>query len=280
MYIGKRLERDMVERWRPHYLQYKLLKKHIKEMQEHLQNQSNPMPAADPTAASASEEGANGLLASQQISYHEFSFPGPKAHRYNVLNAFKPILDKEVDKINVFTTSKVAELQNRILQILRVSQPLKSGAPVDPRDVESSMAYLESQRQEAGVIGQELIDLDKFIRQNCIAIQKIIKKFDKRLQFDVAPWLNAQLMENEPFLKVNLDALLMALSDAFEKLLILEHELKLAAGLAGEQQETKKGISAQTFERKTTKYWVRSENIMAIKVAILKVRLQMSTIML
>ena len=130
--------------------------------------------------------------------------------------------------------------------------------------------FLEQLRAEANTIAQELVDIDKFIRQNCIAIQKIIKKFDKRLSFDVAPWLNAQLMENEPFLKVNLDALLLALSDAFEKLASLTHDLKTAQGVA-KKDETKKGISAQTFERKTTKYWVKSENIMAIKVAILQV---------
>jgi SPX domain protein involved in polyphosphate accumulation len=261
MHFGKRLEKDLVERWKSHYLQYKLLKKQIKELEQSAGNKDAPV----------NDDAANGLLASQQISYQEFSFPGPRAHRFGQLSAFKPFLDKEVQKINDFSMSKVKELQNRLLQLLRTPAPWK-----DQKDKPSNtdlvewQQFLDEELKETDTIAQELVDLDKFIRQNCIAVQKIIKKFDKRLNFDVAPWLNAQLMENEPFLKLNLDAILMALSDSFEKLSHFKNELNAHLSTDA-KDETKKGISAQTFERKTTKYWVRSENLMRIKVAILKV---------
>ena len=271
MCVGKRLETDMVERWRPHYLQYKLLKKHIKDLEDSKEGPVNGNDAAS-TVTGATADEANGLLVNQQISYHEFSFPGPKAHRYSVLSAFKSVLDKEVEKINGFVTSKVSELQNRLLQLLR-TQPWKSGTTatkLSQAEMQAGSLLLDQQSQEVNTIAEELVDLDKFIRQNCIAIQKIIKKFDKRLQFDVAPWLNAQLMENEPFLKVNLDALLIALSDVFVKLNGFQKDFLVMTGKSAGGDDHKKGISAQTFERKTTKYWVRSENLMAIKVAILK----------
>lgn len=131
----------------------------------------------------------------------------------------------------------------------------------------ATLEFLETQQADCRKISEELISLDKFIRQNCIAIQKIVKKFDKRLQFGVAPWFHAQLMENEAFLKVNLDALLIALSDTYEQLDKIRCQV---ADSAKDSQNKKEGISAQTFERNTTKYWVRAENLMAIKVAIIQ----------
>lgn len=258
MHFGKRLEKDLVEKWKPHYIQYKLLKKQIKELEEH------------GAEISPSDDSANGLLASRQINYQEFQFPGPKAHRFAQLSTFKPLLDKEVEKVNDFTTSKVKELQNRLLQLLRASSPWK-GEEGKLSEVPQWQQFLDEQVEESDAIAQELVDLDKYIRQNAIAVQKIIKKFDKRLNFDVAPWLNAQLMENEPFLKMNLDALLLALSDVYEKIGSLKAELKALTN-PEVQGEQKKGISAQSFERKTTKYWVRPENLMKTKVSILKVR--------
>lgn len=96
----------------------------------------------------------------------------------------------------------------------------------------------------------------------------------------MAPWLNA-MMETEPFLKINLDAILIALSDAYEYLTdmnvlqgltcsYLQGEWKAIQGWVVEKGN-KKGISAQSFERKTTKYWVRTEDLMTVKMAIVKV---------
>lgn len=95
MHFGKILEEDIIEKWRAHYLQYKLLKKHIKDMES--------LPSEE-----TGDKSANGLLVNQQITYHEFSFPGPMSHRYSHLSSFKSVLDKEVEKVNNFTLSKVS----------------------------------------------------------------------------------------------------------------------------------------------------------------------------
>ena len=288
MKFGRRLEQDMVQDFKPHYLQYKLLKKEIKALEEQVQQ---PAGATDPTA----DESANGLLINQQITYQEFAFPGPKAHRYAILASFKPMLDAEVEKVNAFVISKVKELENRVLQLLRTSQPWKdafgpgssssSQAEASDRrlsgsDIHEGQLFLEQLREEAKQIAEDLVNLDKFIRQNIIAVQKIIKKFDKRLNFDVAPWLNAQLMESTPFLKVNLDSVLIALSDAYERISGFENEFKLLTAPPKKldpEEDAKKGISAQSFERKTTKYWVRAENLMAVKIAIIQVLIYSTT---
>lgn len=100
MHFGKRLDEDIIEKWRAHYLQYKLLKKHIKDME------NLPKTEASQTTDNI-DKSANGLLVNQQLTYMEFSFPGPKSHRFVHLSSFKPLLDKEVAKVNDFTVSKV-----------------------------------------------------------------------------------------------------------------------------------------------------------------------------
>lgn len=280
MKFGRRLEQDLVPDFKSHYLQYKLLKKKIKQLEEESSGSN--------MAHSNIDESANGLLANQQITYQEFAFPGPKAHRYTILSTFKPLLDQEVEKIDTFVLSKVRELENQVLQILRTQAPWKDKMARgifgrrDQNIIREGASFLTQLEEDASAIGDTLIKLDKFIRQNLIAIQKIIKKFDKRLKFDVAPWLNAQLLDNVGFLKVNLDSIVIALSDAYEVMAGFKNEyetLKKSIERAKnsnindesfDESEGKKDISAQSFERKTTKYWVRSENLMAIQIAILK----------
>jgi SPX domain protein involved in polyphosphate accumulation len=275
MHFGKRLENDLVERWRPHYLQYKLLKKYIKEMEERA-NATTANTADAAVEGKQDASAANGLVVNRQISYQEFSFPGPKSHRYAVLNAFKPLLDRQIETVNAFVTSKVQEVQNRILQLLRTPVATKpssaeSSASPSSAEVRGDRAHdaIQQLAAEADVIAQDLADLDKFIRQNCIAVQKIVKKFDKHLKFNVSPWLNSQLLE-EPFVLINMDALLIALSDAYERITALKSEHNMLNGGIS-PNAAPKGISAQSFERKTTKYWVRAEHLMSVKIAILKV---------
>lgn len=96
------------------------------------------------------------------------------------MNEFKPAFDAELNKVNTFVVSRAQELQNRIMMVLRSNAPWKGkdfGDLItdDPntniqftnQEILETVQFLNSTKQELDTISQEIIDLDKFIRQNC-----------------------------------------------------------------------------------------------------------------
>jgi SPX domain protein involved in polyphosphate accumulation/uncharacterized membrane protein YidH (DUF202 family) len=106
--------------------------------------------------------------------------------------------------------------------------------------------------------------LATFTRINYTSFVKILKKHDKRTDFMLKPTFMLRL-NSKPLYLENLDSLIYRLSKLYDK---------IRQKMSGEEIRTVKTdsipSSAQVFVRKTSKYWVHSENVTDVKCIVLK----------
>lgn len=122
---------------------------------------------------------------------------------------------------------------------------------------------LQAIEEEIGRITQELSLLATFTRLNYTSFAKILKKHDKRTDFMLRPTFMLRL-NSKPLYLENLDSLIYRLSKLYDK---IRHRL---SGSAEEPAGMQQLSSAQTFVRKTSKYWVHGENVTPVKCLVLK----------
>lgn len=79
--------------------------------------------------------------------------------------------------------------------------------------------------------------------------------------FSLKPTFNKQFLETHPFYRMNYDHLIVKLSKLFDLVRTRGHPIEGDASAGGNQN---------AFVRSTTKYWVHDENIVPLKLAIMK----------
>lgn len=149
-------------------------------------------------------------------------------------------------KLNQFVASKYESIKNAIINIVMKLQ----------EDKEKNIETIEKTVTQ---ISEDLIIFDEYIRMNEMALMKIIKKYDKSLHRTVKPWI-LQKLEQEFFRKINLNVFIVPLSEVYECI-----ELKKKG-----TKETSEWKPPTSFERSTTKYWVKYEDLMRLKIEIIK----------
>lgn len=132
----------------------------------------------------------------------------------------------------------------------------------------SNPAELGTIEEEIGRITNELSQLAKFTRLNYTSCVKILKKHDKRTDFMLKPTFMLRL-SSKPLVLENVDMLIYRLSKLYDKI------RQKQSGEVGEDRVDTSGGAvtagpSQVFVRKTSKYWVHSENVTAVKCKILK----------
>jgi len=137
------------------------------------------------------------------------------------------------------------------------------------RRIHMSKESPDSLESETDVLGQEFILLHKFINQNSMGFSKIAKKHDKKTGLASRPWLEARLSYGESFILVKFDILIVGISDVYSRIRKLRETIKKQReGTVGQDEDM--WVPPQSFERKTTKYWVEPENLLAVKIMIVK----------
>ncbi|KAJ1754487.1 hypothetical protein LPJ58_004662, partial [Coemansia sp. RSA 1591] len=116
------------------------------------------------------------------------------------------------------------------------------------------------EREIDAVIG-EVYELAKFTRLNFTAFMKIVKKHDKNAPFVLKPMFAEQL-NSRPFFKENFDELLLELSRLYN--------IVRNGGVDVDGSKDPQSGNGQNFVRQTTKYWVHPDNVMELKLYILK----------
>lgn len=79
--------------------------------------------------------------------------------------------------------------------------------------------------------------------------------------FALKPTFNKDFLESHPFYRMNYDHLIVKLSKLFDLVRTRGHPIEGDASAGGSQN---------AFVRSTTKYWVHDENIVPLKLAIMK----------
>ncbi|KAL0571002.1 vacuolar transporter chaperone [Marasmius crinis-equi] len=267
MKFGRKISTDLYNEWRPFYLDYNLLKRELK----------------DRTVA--------------------------RAWTLEDEREFTLKLEKELDKIHDFQKAKTSELARRIAEAERDVKKLvanedssSSSSPISPHQrsrtgpSEHQPIDPESQQREAyepdggsddddddeddddqsfnaleerfhdlevevATLVADVHDLALYTKLNITGFLKILKKHDKQTNFPLKTSFVQNYLEKRPFYKYNWDALIVKLSKLYDLVRTRGHPVKGDASAGGNQS---------AFVRQTTKYWVHPDNLVPLKLAILR----------
>ncbi|SPO00796.1 probable VTC4 - Protein controls Sec18p/NSF-dependent priming of SNAREs and HOPS [Cephalotrichum gorgonifer] len=170
-------------------------------------------------------------------------------------------LEEELDK--VFTKQKVKSLEiTRRIQVserdvLDVVSRLNDRGTGNHGPGEEEFIALE---QVLSDIITDVHDLAKFVQVNYTGFYKIVKKHDKMTGWYIRPLFDTRL-KAKPFYKGDYDASVVKLSKLYDLVRTRGNPAKGDSAAGGSQGN---------FVRSTTKYWVHPDNVMAVKLIILK----------
>ncbi|PVU96121.1 hypothetical protein BB561_001394 [Smittium simulii] len=166
-------------------------------------------------------------------------------------------LESEIEKMQEFQ-------QNKIIHVKRTIESCHNQINLIKKNRGSENAKLEQLQvieDEINVIILEVNELAKFTRLNFTALVKIVKKHDKNVSFMLKP-IFTQRMNNMPFFLESFDVLLLKLSKLYKIVRDGGEDLS-----EGKDPQSGNGIS---FVRQTTKYWVHPDNVIELKLYILR----------
>ncbi|WFD35260.1 vacuolar transporter chaperone [Malassezia cuniculi] len=131
---------------------------------------------------------------------------------------------------------------------------------LDSEEDEFEEQFFELEEQLAVVIA-DVHDLALFTKLNYTGFLKIVKKHDKQTGRLLRKEFVQHYLSTRPFYKENYDALIVKLSRLFDIVHTRGHPV---------QGDSSAGGSQSAFVRQTTKYWVHPDNIVPLKLYILK----------
>eukprot|EP01114_Cavostelium_apophysatum_P015378 TRINITY_DN4169_c0_g1_i1.p1 TRINITY_DN4169_c0_g1~~TRINITY_DN4169_c0_g1_i1.p1 ORF type:complete len:790 (-),score=213.02 TRINITY_DN4169_c0_g1_i1:26-2395(-) len=164
---------------------------------------------------------------------------------------FVQTLESEINRVSRLHTAKMNELKDLLADVFR---RINGGF-----DLDSLYTDLEG-------ISKELVNLDKFTRQSKLLMYKILKKYDRRnpTGFRVSYWMMTRLEQYE-FWHARFDNIVVGVSDAYAEVRALEEK-----ELDQQRDVVKVADDVETFERNTAKYFVKAEDVMLVKMIIVK----------
>lgn len=228
MKYGKYLQDNIREEWKAQYVDYGMLKGLIK------QAATDAGPGADP-----------GFAFSPRTT--SLTVARASAWKSNAEERFFKALEGQVDKVGKFTAKLVAEQRGRLNALQDRANVLK-----DDDDLEK-----ERLLQEAKSIGDEFLQLEKYVNLNYMALHKILKKHDKMLPHSPCRQFYTAHLHHQPWVQGTFSDLMVQLSELFSL-------------LRGDQLAEAQGGSAQAFSRSTTKWWIRTADVSAVKRIIIE----------
>ncbi|KIJ66914.1 hypothetical protein HYDPIDRAFT_186511 [Hydnomerulius pinastri MD-312] len=257
MKFGRKITTDLYNEWRPFYIDYNLLKRELKS----------------------------------RTTYHNWDDKDERE--------FTAMLKRELDKIHDFQKQKTSELSRRIRDAERdvkrlvaqeSSHQSSEPSPIGTTDPESHHArpsdygpdegsddeddlegtgdsYDELEdlfhglEEEVATLVADVHDLALYTKLNITGFLKILKKHDKQTNLPLKPTFIQDYLEERPFYKYNWDALIVKLSKLYDLVRTRGHPVVGDSSAGGNQS---------AFVRQTTKYWVHPDNLVPLKLAILR----------
>ncbi|KAF5359692.1 hypothetical protein D9756_003087 [Leucocoprinus leucothites] len=115
--------------------------------------------------------------------------------------------------------------------------------------------------EEVAVLVADVHDLALYTKLNITGFMKILKKHDKQTAIPLKTSFVQFYLEKRPFYKYNWDALIVKLSKLYDLVRTRGHPA---------QGDSSAGGNQSAFVRQTTKYWVHPDNLLPLKLAILR----------
>mmetsp|Transcript_18974 Transcript_18974/g.48381 ORF Transcript_18974/g.48381 Transcript_18974/m.48381 type:complete len:836 (-) Transcript_18974:175-2682(-) len=239
MKFGKQLEENAVRRYLPHYLDYTKLKKLLK-----LEKSSTATATAEAVMASR-------VMERRTVMPNTMSAVQAKPQQnINLAEvSFMKAVERELERVNAFAVAKAKELRTSLVDTL---------AKLERDGSHSSLTLYDGLADE---VREELVMLDRFVRHNTTGFRKIMKKHDKVTQNMASSWFLPRLAQQR-FNNLDFDSMLVLLSDTYVRLRTLKD--------ASSSTKPSTWVPPESFERKTTKYWIREDDLMTIKTSTIK----------
>lgn len=256
MKFGRKITTNLYDEWRPFYIDYNLLKRELKS----------------------------------RTTSHSWDDKDERD--------FTTMLKKELDKVHDFQKQKTAELSHRIRDAEKDVQKLvaqessspSESSPIHCSDPESHQArpsdygpdegsddddddiddnqsdasledLFHGLQEEVATLVADVHDLALYTKLNITGFLKILKKHDKITNLPLKPTFIRNYLEERPFYKYNWDALIVKLSKLYDLVRTRGHPV---------QGDSSAGGNQSAFVRQTTKYWVHPDNLVPLKLAILR----------
>ncbi|KAH0833088.1 hypothetical protein J3R83DRAFT_12080 [Lanmaoa asiatica] len=257
MKFGRKITASLYDEWKPFYIDYNLLKRELKT----------------------------------RTTSHDWDDEDERD--------FTAMLEIELDKIHDFQKQKTSELSRRIrdaehdvkrLVAQQDSQSSSEPSPITPSDPESlhprtsdygpdegsddeddleggGDSYDELEdifhglEVEVATLVADVHDLALYTKLNITGFLKILKVRVKQTNRPLKPTFIQDYLEERPFYKYNWDALIVKLSKLYDLVRTRGHPVVGDSSAGGNQS---------AFVRQTTKYWVHPDNLVPLKLAIMK----------
>ena len=113
----------------------------------------------------------------------------------------------------------------------------------------------------ADEVAQAAVRLDRFVLLSYAGFVKIAKKHDRLTGLCTRPWLLSRLASGE-LMRARFDTVVTSLSDAYAAV--------RARRAGGAPDGGEAWVPPSDFERATTKYWLAPEDVLAVKVTLVK----------
>ncbi|EUD68535.1 hypothetical protein C922_00934 [Plasmodium inui San Antonio 1] len=176
---------------------------------------------------------------------------------------FNDLITQEIKKINKFSEKKYDEI---IDSLMTTYKQLKSVESYRDKNEEEEL------EKKIDLIGCDIVHFDFYIHKNCKILMKLGFFFDHVMSISINQWLLLGLIK-EKFCNINVDELVVYLS-----LLYALHRSKCAANTysaadpysAATPPEGKTWVPPEIFERTSTKFLMKYEDIVYTKVKIVK----------
>ncbi len=232
MKFGKYLDRNRLAEWSPYYINYEALKELI--------------------AQSAQE--TERALGGPQDPSTSLSVVRTAGRQESAEERFFRRLEAEVSKIGKFTEELVSQLRAKMsgmqAEAVTLLGSAKEGGSLDPK---LKAKLLE----EAKRFGDDFLALEKYVNLNYMGFHKILKKHDKNIPSAPCRQFYVSHLHNQPWVQGNYSDLMVMLSNLYSQ-------------IRGDELAEASGGAAQAFNRSTTKYWIKTDNVTAVKNIIIK----------
>ncbi|KAI9458775.1 SPX-domain-containing protein [Russula earlei] len=289
MKFGRKISNDLYSEWRPFYIDYNLLKRELKVIPlVPVPVHAHGVPFQARTTShnwnAVDEQEFTNMLEGELDKIHDFQ----KAKTAELSNRIK-IAGKKVKKlVSEEFTATPSPTQRRAPEPSapdgedpeasrkRDSLAQDGGSDDDDTDDEGdtlatdddstqSLDALEEQfrflEEEVATLVADVHDLALYTKLNITGFMKILKKHDKQTPTPLTQTFIQNYLEKRPFYKYNWDAIIVKLSRLYDLVRTRGHPV---------QGDSSAGGSQSAFVRQTTKYWVHPDNLVPLKLAIMR----------
>ncbi|EIN09987.1 SPX-domain-containing protein [Punctularia strigosozonata HHB-11173 SS5] len=289
MKFGRKIKADLYAEWRPFYLDYNLLKRELKDRTtEHGWTEDD-------------EREFTAMLERELDKIHDFQKEKTSELSRRIRDAEKDVKRLVAEDYSSDSPDQTAQQSvppaagpQSTVAARHLEQPSdagQSGATVDTEAQQQSepglhqdagsddedttddenaddivsVDALEDQfhilEEEVATLVADVHDLALYTKLNITGFMKILKKHDKQTKMPLKSTFIQEYLEKRPFYKYNWDRLIVKLSKLYDLVRTRGHPVVGDSSAGGSQS---------AFVRQTTKYWVHPDNLVHLKLAILR----------